>query len=498
MRAHATAHTPLRCAAYATPLLALCALARPAAACGGEFVPPTVDEAVTTDHRMILSISQQQTTLWDEVQFAGSPSSFAWVLPIKGTATVGLSSDILFQTLDSFTAPQVQEPTENCPQTSECGASDEAEGSDTGSASGSGGGGVTVLEQAEVGPYETVQLASTNPGALASWLTAHGYVIPSAASSVIAAYVNDGFNFLALKLAPGEVVSTMRPVRVTTSGASPVLPLRMVAIGTGATTGITLWVIGDGRYEPQNFPFFALTNAEIVWDWNTNTSNYDTLRTTMEASLAGRGWQVESSLELAQSLLSGTVDQSCGYYGSSETSASFTTTSSDGASSTASGGASSGSATAGGCYLPLAGGDGDAEVPLEQDLTAVFAGVAPPNARITRMRSDIAHSALTADLNLQASADQSELSNIYVPASTSGTPPLCPVFTPCTDPFGASGIGTGSGTGSGNGDGVAVGGGGGCEASAGGDGRDASWLPWGAIAAFIGFGAARARRRRQA
>ena len=41
----------------------------------------------------------------------------------------------------------------------------------------------------------------------------------------------------------------MRPIRVTTQGASLALPLRMAAVGTGATVGITLWVVSDGRYE---------------------------------------------------------------------------------------------------------------------------------------------------------------------------------------------------------------------------------------------------------
>ena len=50
---------------------------------------------------------------------------------------------------------------------------------------------------------------------------------------VIDAYVAEGFNFLALKLVPGQGVDSMRPVRVTTPGAAATLPLRMVAAGTG-------------------------------------------------------------------------------------------------------------------------------------------------------------------------------------------------------------------------------------------------------------------------
>ena len=69
---------------------------REARACGGCIPPPTEIESIITDEKMILSISKDQTTLFDEIRYSGSPSSFAWVLPIRGTATVGLSADVMF------------------------------------------------------------------------------------------------------------------------------------------------------------------------------------------------------------------------------------------------------------------------------------------------------------------------------------------------------------------------------------------------------------------
>jgi hypothetical protein len=56
--------------------------------------------------------------------------------------------------------------------------------------------------------------------------------------------------------------------------------------------------------------------------------------------------------------------------------------------------------------------------------------MAGPNVRVTRMRSDIAHAAMTSDFLLQASADQSELSNIrYVTQSVNLT---CPIYNQCS------------------------------------------------------------------
>ena len=465
--------------------------------------------------RIILSISPQQTTLWDEIDFTGSPSSFAWVLPIQGTATIGLSADILFASLDSLTATEVLQPALSCPPVPSCDDEGPTAGA-SGTAEGSGSSGsVTVLSAAQVGPYETVQLQSSSPSALSDWLTTHGYSIPAASSAVIAAYVGDGFNFLAMKLAPGEGITTMRPVRVTTQGASAVLPLRMVAVGTGATTGITLWVVGDGRYEPENFPFFTISDSQLVWDWTTSSSNYDTLRLSQENSLGGKGWQIESSLELAQSSVTNLVTGQ--QFGGPEQPA--TGEYLPGGAAVTNGGTDAGSTDAGvgdggaadGSDAAIAGAD----LARQQDLSTLFAGIAGPNARFTRIRSDIAHTALTADLMLEASTNQSELSNLYTPASQTGTPPPCPQYPACTSPGsgGASGSSGGSGGGStgrsgstktpassgpasgGSAPGANPGAGGGCNTGASASPVE-SWGAWAALLAFVGVGASRTRRRR--
>src|SRR5262249_51130853 len=148
--------------------------------------------------------------------------------------------------------------------------------------------GVAVLKNEVVGPYQTVQLQSEDPNALSSWLAQNGYNVPDDIKPIIDQYVAEHFNFLALQLRPGQGVSSMRPVRVTTQGANVVLPLRMVAAGTGANVGVTLWVVGEGRYGPQNFPSFVIASEDLVWDWASASSNYKTLRAERSAADPGR------------------------------------------------------------------------------------------------------------------------------------------------------------------------------------------------------------------
>jgi len=432
--------------------------ARDARACGGDFLPPTETETVTTDHRMILSISSQQTTLYDQIEYHGSPASFAWVLPIKGTVTVGLSADILFDTLDSLTATQVVQPSPDCPAPPTCGEffGPEANGAAFSADAGAAGGGVTVTAQAQVGPYETVQLHSTDGSALTNWLATNGFSVPSSAAPVIAAYVAQQFDFLAMKLIPGEGVEAMQPVRVTSEGSAAVLPMRMVSVGTGATTGITLWVVADARWEPQSSPFFTITDSELAWDWTTNSSNYDTLRLSKEAALGGAGWQIESSLDLSQDAVTSGVTQNVAVGGPS---------------------------LAGGYAAAVDGGP----PPVQQDLGVLLSGIdGGGSVRITRMRGDMAHSALAAsDLTLQLSSDQSAMSNLYNPAKQTGEP-LCPVYNDSCSVIGSAPrdqATVASSTG-----------GGGCNAAPSTSGTPATLA---GLAGLLGLVVAQARRRRR-
>jgi len=442
----------LQALAGAAAVFAFLGLARErdAAACGGCFTPPPPPnevESVITDERMLLSISTQQTTLYDQINYSGSPSSFAWVLPIKGTVTVGLSADILFDTIDQLTATQVVQPPTNCPPPPTCQSSYPASGfaEAAGDSADAGAATVTVTAHSQVGPYETVQLHSTDGSALNQWLTAHGYSIPSAVAPVIAGYVADHFDFLALKLVPGVGVQAMQPVRVTSQGAAPSLPLRMVAVGTGPTTGISIWVVADGRWEPQNFPVFTIDEADVAWDWATSSSNYETLRVAKEKTYGGKGWQLESSLELSQYTISNAILQTV-EYGSGDA-GSYTPIGAYGGGADGGGPADAG-VTGDASALHDAGGDADEELAdsgygsgtldaANADLAVLFTGISGPNVRVTRLRSDVAHSALSVDMALAGSTDQSEKTNILNPQKQIGEP-QCTVYNSSCVPTGTA------------------------------------------------------------
>jgi hypothetical protein len=389
---------------------------REAAACGGCFHPPTQVASDITDERMLLSVSSQQTTLYDQIRYSGNPSSFAWVLPIHGTVDVGLSADVLFDAVDTLTATQITPPPQNCPgPPSSCRNSFASAPSANAGAEDAAGGSVTVNKQENVGPYATVQLHATTSAALFDWLSQNGFLIPNDVKPTIEQYVTEGFDFLAMKLLPNQGIQAMRPVRVTAPGASLSLPLRMAAIGTGVSVGITIWVVADGRYEPQNFPWYHIEDKDLVWDWKSNSSNYTTLRVQNEATFGGKGWELESSITLNQQVISNVILSGGVYYGGGGVSGAAPSTASDD-------------------YLAVPAGDAGAGQTAEQvrdaDVGALFAGMAGPNVRITRMRSDISHAAMTTDFVLKASSDQSEISNVR--NVTQAVNLQCPIYNNCS------------------------------------------------------------------
>jgi hypothetical protein len=255
-----------------------------ALACGGCFVPAQVDSpTVVSGHRMAMSISKTQTVLWDQIQYQGDPEEFAWVLPVKAGARVEESTDAFFEALEASTRVTVRSQEISCGSAdSGCGfgcGDDAAEGSSGGYAGSEGG--VDVVHQGSVGPYETVTLSTSTPGALNTWLQDHGYNVDAASQPVIDQYVAEGFDFIALRLQPGQGIAQMTPVRVVMPGGGLTLPLRMVAIGTGAVTPLVLYFIGEGRHRVENFPEVTFPTADLIWDFKTQSSNYQQLRNTL-------------------------------------------------------------------------------------------------------------------------------------------------------------------------------------------------------------------------
>ncbi len=130
---------------------------------------------------------------------------------------------------------------------------------------------------------------------ISAWLKDNGFAINDPEKPIIDSYTSEGFDFIALRLRPNVGVRAMRPVRVIAPGADTQMPLRMVTAGVGSHVGITLWVIGEGRYETANFPSSKVDDSLLTWNATTSKSNLSTLETNIMTQENGRTWVVEAS-----------------------------------------------------------------------------------------------------------------------------------------------------------------------------------------------------------
>ncbi len=273
--------------------LALLEAHRPSAhACGGCFGPVGQPSTVTA-HRMALSISPAETTLWDQFQYAGDPEDFVWVLPVHDgpSVEIELADNTFFEMLSGATQVQLQGPP---PPFSGGGSGFGCGGADAaGAAPGTDTRGVTVHREEVVGPYETVVVGAGDGATLVDWLQERGYAVPDSLVPVIMHYVEQDMSFVAVRLSPNSGINRMQPVRVTTPGMAPTLPLRMVAAGVADEVSLELFVIADGRWEAASFPNAEIDEEELVYDWDTGTFNYDDLAAAALEADAGRTWLTE-------------------------------------------------------------------------------------------------------------------------------------------------------------------------------------------------------------
>ena len=410
-------------------------------------------------------MSPTQTVLWDQIEYSGNPAAFAWVLPIHAGAVVQLSHDEWFAALDAMTAPVITGPTTNCGGGGGSGGCLGSTKAAALSGDSTGNSGVQVISQTVVGPYDTATLRSTDPHALETWLDANGYAISDAFRPTIAAYVSEGFDFIALRLQPGQGVQSMQPVRVVTAGADPTLPLRMVAAGAGAQVGITLYVISEGRYEAQS-PFFnaVIDGSKLVWQHSLGRSNYQDLSQSLMQSNGGRTWLTEfaGTASLATSSnapgacpfgsAGGAITYSPGeslgdvYYGQCQCNAPtlcagpiFDLPASEAGVSGDAGGDAGVDAGGDADVSVDSGAGGDAVSTVDagacgmdpcaafDDLDVALVGLHPGDTWVTRLRSILPAGALSeGDLHIQAATPQTPVSNFYRAAVYDD-----PAYNPC-------------------------------------------------------------------
>jgi hypothetical protein len=268
-----------------------------ALACGGCFAPTGTPNIVTA-HRMAVAMGTRETTLWDQIRYAGSPEEFAWVLPVAPGTRVELADNAFFEALDRQTRITMTAPFPPLPCFGDaggfgCGSSGDAASRVGGAPSSPWDAGVTVMHEAVIGPYETVTISGDDARNLVTWLRGRGYAVPDEITPTIMHYVGMGMAFAALRLRPGVGVQQMQPVRVTQPGLGTTFPLRMVAAGATAELTLELYVFAESRSETKNVATVEVPRGEVTYDWDTGAFDYDARFREAITRGGGNAWVAE-------------------------------------------------------------------------------------------------------------------------------------------------------------------------------------------------------------
>jgi uncharacterized protein (TIGR03382 family) len=265
-------------------------------ACGGLFCDATqpVDQAAET---IVFGIDESSGTVDVHVQIAyqGASDDFAWIVPVPAEPELFVSTDALFTQLSQPTDPIFtlgRDRTGVCDVLFPLAAKAENSLIDSDSI----GGGVTVLSEAQVGPYDTVILEATSADLLVAWLQDAGYDLPEDLEPVLAPYVADGQAFVALKLSTGRDSGDLQPLGMRYSGSAGSIPIQLTSIAAVPDLPLEVYVLGDARAVPDNYMHVTLNDAAIDW-WNQG-ANYPEVLSIGADEAGGHAFATEFSSSL--------------------------------------------------------------------------------------------------------------------------------------------------------------------------------------------------------
>ncbi|MEZ4466215.1 MAG: DUF2330 domain-containing protein [bacterium] len=263
-----------------------------ALACGGFFCNSTpVDQSA----ERILFVQEDAETVssYVEIMYQGEPEGFAWIVPVPEVPELDVWYGGAFNALDLATGPSF---TGNfgCFEAAAGGVDSDADGVPEEDPA------VDVLAREQVGPFDTVTIASADPRALVDWLRENGYRILPEMEPFVALYTAEGMKFVAMKLQPGQDVAAIQPIKMTYRAQGPGVPLRLTAVAAQLEMGVKVWVLADKRYDVVNMPGLAINDADLVYDDWTGQTNYVGLVARAVDAAGGHGFVTEYATPTAE------------------------------------------------------------------------------------------------------------------------------------------------------------------------------------------------------
>lgn len=214
-----------------------------ACACGGFVDAGGYETSVDRETAVLQWDGRRQTAILELGTFSDAPE-VGLLIPTPTPAEVDLGDAAVFTELGDITRPQpVVDAYRWWPEFAF--GSGGVDGAPQSSA------GVSVLSEVRLGPLDVSTLSATDPATLQQWLTDNGFQMSEAFSAALAPYVDEGWYYVAARIAPEEKASfdgTLEPLRVTFASDRFVYPMRLSAAAE-LPQNVRTYVLSDHRVE---------------------------------------------------------------------------------------------------------------------------------------------------------------------------------------------------------------------------------------------------------
>jgi hypothetical protein len=216
------------------------ALVRPSWACGcGALITRTGSGVDVAEETSIVHYDGRQEEIVMRLSVRSRAEDAAWLMPTPARARVRLGERVWFDQLDRLTEPAVVRHRRWLPRLDHRSYP---------GAAAPRGSGVGVLARQRLGPFEVTTLSAGDSGALAAWLSGHGYRLPGRLAEALKPYVAQRWTYTAIKLAPerGRLSGELDPLRIAFPATAPVYPIRLSRLAT-APQAVHLYVLAPHR-----------------------------------------------------------------------------------------------------------------------------------------------------------------------------------------------------------------------------------------------------------
>ncbi len=264
------------------------ALAPAAQACGGFFcsLQQPVEQAA---ERILFAKDGEDMVAHVQIQYSGPAENFSWIVPVPTAPELSVGSDAVFQALRDSTRPQfnidITTVGECAPETF---AAEGPLAAPTAEPTVAPSAAVTVISEQQVGPFESVVLTGDDPETVKQWLRDNGYDVPPNVDPLLNPYIENDMPLLALKLKKGRTAGDLQPIAMRYKADKPMIPIQLTAVAAEEDMDVQVWVLGEQRAIPMNYPHVKINEARV--NWFSGGSNYRSLVTDAMNEAGGQGF----------------------------------------------------------------------------------------------------------------------------------------------------------------------------------------------------------------